>query len=138
MDGRILSLKILVEICFSRGYIHIIKAGEIYTKGSLGGKLYEIRMKIIPSQTNASERRLKNLEGLRASHTKRPERHTAQQVSGEFPIMNITCDTLVGNGIGTCLCKEELKRDTHQEAPQLQQSKHAATLAHTPDEAALQ
>jgi len=42
-------------------------------------------MKIIPSQTKTSERRPKNLEGLRAGHTKRPEHHTAQQVSGEFP-----------------------------------------------------
>ena len=50
-------------------------------------------------------------------------------------------DSLVDNGIGTCSCEEELKRDPHQEAPQLKQSKHAATsvtLAHTPDEAALQ
>jgi len=52
-----------------------------------------------------------------------------QEVSGEFPIMNITCDAPVGNGIGTCSHEEELKRDTHQEAPQLQQSEHLATLA---------
>jgi len=54
-------------------------------EGSLGGELYEITMKIIPSQTNASEKRPKNLEGLRAGHTKRPRRRTAQQASGEFP-----------------------------------------------------
>src|SRR5882724_11421113 len=37
----------------------------------------------------------------------------------------------------TCLCEEELKRDTHQEVPQLHQSKHvatSATSAPTPDE----
>jgi len=74
-------------------------------------------MKIIPSQTNASDRRPKNLEGLRAGHTKRPKCHTAQKVSGEFPIMNITCDTPVGNDIGTCLHEEELKRDTPRSTP---------------------
>src|SRR5882724_7225099 len=88
-DGKILSLMILDQKGFkmhiSGGYVYIMKADEIYTKASLGRELYEIRMKIIPLQTNASERRPKNLEGLRASHTRRPKCCTAQQVSGEFP-----------------------------------------------------
>ena len=52
--------------------------------------------------------------------------------------MNITCNAPVGNGIGTCSREEELKRDTHQEPPQLQQSEHVATSAHTPDKDTIQ
>jgi len=49
MDGKILSLKILdqkgFETHFSGGHIHIMKADEIYSEGSLGEELYEVTMK---------------------------------------------------------------------------------------------
>src|SRR5882724_4541685 len=43
--------------------------------------------------------------------------------------------------IRTCSCEEELKREMYQETPKPHQHEHvatSATLAHTPDEAALQ
>jgi len=58
MDGRILSLKILDQKGFktrlSGGRIHIMKVDEIYTEGSLGGELYKVKMKIVPSQEMAT------------------------------------------------------------------------------------
>ena len=53
-DGKILSLKVLDQKGFKShimgGCIRIMKDTEIYTKASLGGKIYEVKMKIVPSQ----------------------------------------------------------------------------------------
>ena len=53
-DGKILSLKVLDQKGFEshivRGHIHIMKGAEVYMEASLGGELYEVKMKIVPSQ----------------------------------------------------------------------------------------
>jgi len=53
-NGEILSLKKLdqkgLEICIVGGHICILKANEVYAQASLGGDLYEVKMKIIRTQ----------------------------------------------------------------------------------------
>jgi len=156
-DGKILSLKMLdqkgFETRISGGRIRIMKADKTYTEASLGKELYEVKMKIILPQCNGHERRPrrpKKSEVWGANHTERPERHTTHKVSEENPITNTACDapeikipkTNLEAELGevstrTCSREEELKRDTHQEVPQLHQSEHvatSATSAPTPDE----
>jgi len=112
IDGKILSQKMLdqkgFEIHISGGHVHIMKVGEIYTEASLGGELYEVRMKIIPPRDNEPKRRLKKLEELRAGHTRRPKQHTTQKVSEETHITNIACDAPIDNNTRTCSHEEEL------------------------------
>ena len=52
-DGKILSLRVLDEKGFQShiegGKVHITRQGRTYTKATLGGELYEVKMKIIPS-----------------------------------------------------------------------------------------
>ena len=52
-DGKILSLRVLDEKGFEShikgGRVHITKNGKTYTEALLGGQLYEVKMKIIPS-----------------------------------------------------------------------------------------
>jgi len=101
-------------------------------------------MKIILPQCNGHERRPrrpKKSEVWGANHTERPECHTTHKVSEENPITNTACDApeikipktnleaKLGE-VSTRTCsRKELKRDTHQEVPQLHQSEHVATSA---------
>ncbi len=52
-DGKILSLQVLDEKGFQShiegGKVHITRQGRTYTEATLGGELYEVKMKIIPS-----------------------------------------------------------------------------------------
>jgi len=54
VDGKVLSLKVLdqrgFESSITGGQIRIRKGTEVYTEASLGKELYEVKMKIIPSQ----------------------------------------------------------------------------------------
>jgi len=53
-DGKILSLKRLdqkgFEIRILAGHLRIMRSNEVYVEASLGGDLYEVKMKIIPKQ----------------------------------------------------------------------------------------
>ena len=55
-DGKILSLKVLDQKGFEcriyGGRVHIMKNAETYTEASLGGELYKVKLKIVPSQQN--------------------------------------------------------------------------------------
>jgi len=57
-EGKILSLNVLDQRGFEShitgGRIHFMKADEIYTEGISGGELYEVKMKIVPSQEMAT------------------------------------------------------------------------------------
>jgi len=55
-DGKILSLKVLDQKGFESqimgGHVKIMKDNIIYTEGLLGGELYEVMLKVIPSKEN--------------------------------------------------------------------------------------
>ena len=55
-DGKILSLKVLDQKGFEcqiyGGRVCIMKNAETYTEASLGRELYEVKLKIVPSQQN--------------------------------------------------------------------------------------
>ena len=55
-DGKILSLKVLdqkgFECCIFGGRVCIMKNAETYAEATLGGELYKVKMKIIPSEQN--------------------------------------------------------------------------------------
>src|SRR5882724_12262682 len=52
--GKILSLKVLSQKGFKSrilaDWIHISKNDKTYAKAMLGGELYEVKMKVVPSQ----------------------------------------------------------------------------------------
>src|SRR5882724_9872192 len=119
-----------------------MKADKIYTEGSLGGELYEVKMKIVPSQETAT---IKSQE-TRADEARRertqPEVGPSGHISNTVLITRVTNDApeikipetkneakLEEISIGTCSHEEELMRDMHQETPQPHQHEHTTTLA---------
>jgi len=155
-DGKILSLKVLDQRGFKShiagGQIHITKGTEVYAEASLGGELYEVKMKIVPAQeTRANETRREQTQSkVGGADSTRPSEHICNKVL----ITRVTSDTpkikipkmnheakLEETYIGTCLHEEELMRDMHQETPKLHQHEHAtisATSAPTFDKDSLQ
>jgi len=131
-----------------------MKGTEVYTEASLGEELYKVKMKIVPSQEMAAIKSQETRADKAREEQTRPEVRPSGHISNTVLITRITNDApeikipkmqnevkLEEITIRTCSCKEELKREMYQETPELHQHEHVATLAtlaHTPDEAALQ
>src|SRR5882724_1690369 len=119
-----------------------MKGTEVYAEVSLGGELYEVKMKIVPSQETAA---IKSQE-TRADEARReqtqPEARPSGHISNTVLITRVTNDApeikiletknevkLEEISIRTCSREEELMRDMHQETPQPHQHEHTTTLA---------
>src|SRR5882724_10798123 len=157
-DGKVLSLKVLDQRGFEShvawGWIQIMKGTEVYTEVSLGEELYEVKIKIIPSQEMAAIKSQETRANKARKEQTRPEARPSGHISNTVLITRVTNDApeikilkmknevkLEEISIRTCSREEELKRETYQETPEPHQHEHGATLAtlaHTPDEAALQ
>ena len=74
VDGKVLSLKVLdqkgFESCIAEGWIRIMKGTEVYTEASLGGELYKLKMKIVPSQETAAIKRNMSTSNSFTRHNK--------------------------------------------------------------------
>jgi len=154
----VLSLKILDQRGFEShiagGWIRIRKGTEVYTKASLGKELYKVKMKIVHSQEMAAIKSQETRANKARKEQTQSEARPSGHISNTVLITRVTNDApeikipktkhevkLEESSLRTCSREEELKRETYQETPEPHQHEHGATLAtlaHTPDEAALQ
>jgi len=134
-DGKVLSLKVLDQRGFESritgGRIRIMKGTEVYTEASLGEELYEVKMKIVPSQEMAAIKSQETRANIARKERTRPEGRPSGRISNKVLIMRVTSDApeikipktkheakLEETYIGTCSHEEELTRDTHQDTLQ--------------------